>query len=1330
METKKRPSDDSSDPDAISSTNLASGQSDIDKDVAAPTPMDVDTVKAEIAPRTATNSSSPTGETNKRLKMTVEGDTFGVELPSLNDVPDPSKESIDVTRWAEQLDDKDAQGSIGHGIADDASTLATFPTNSTLEPEPTSAETVVESKEIEKDTAQSNHDVAKQDLASALMTAGAAPSAEELNDAILPVASLSEPLMTTLEILESENAVVSKPEDASASTSHPQSTPTTSENIPSVESQDPASAKPSVSEENQPGASAPSDATVFEDASKKDDSTTHDSEVTAEGQDTAPRNADDQPLTKAENPIHEASSVLSVSLQSTSGSHDDRDVDMASPRPHVTVRALTSKNESASQGIGQESKQDDPRPLSKEPDSEGRSARQPMPESGSYGLQVRPPSPQQKLPGAITPVRTSPAQSLPPLSSITPTQPPSDAPQGLSRPSRSSMSVSALLVSNDDDSEQEPDHGRRMSRSIFEQFERGGSQKLSHSPTLTAPISSAHASSTAPQNAQSSGQAPPSSISPHSGSGASLHRMLDTTEMPPLHLNQSGYARSTAEPGHSSTRSQDLSRGAPSKDYPADEVMESGGVSGYGAPRHRLVSPVGVRPLQDSINGSNGGPANNKLPGVGSMTGLPAHDTHHHSGPAFRNEATHTPRQNSYSSSQHSIMGHPTNANGHYPSAAHPTHSSGIPPSAPTPSPATIPSAISSHHPKLIVKNDPSLTTSDRPELFLGYYRYEPALLLPNLEGRENCLVEVRIASPYLTYDNIKVKRRELWGTDIYTDDSDVVAMLIHAGFFIPPMGIHSSDQDLLQPDSQQHNFAADPIKHIYPSFDLAVTLRVMPKLVKYQGSIRNRIKSRTWKTKHDGQGLRIESVKKLCSGEALNRGRGQSKRRMKEYNQERLRVLSNIHDETTESLQNERAMRTATFEFTHQGDPCFKYSPELVMDRHDGLSRKWTSWRLKKEVLILENDEERYEISLQHQAGTDARRFDQYRFAVISPRTSLSSWSKNTYPLNSEELTEVLYEDLDWQDFEWVERGVVVQPSQRTKRRTTRSGSGSLMDGIVAADKDLKHATTATKTTSSPPTTTEPMAMDVEDGAAGKGASQDAVLRSKPGAEAHEALETHQDGVFCVVSRLSWRPRSEQRAARPTSTNTGTGLNVESKTTAKTADKPQSVESSSQHGPKGSTPAPISSTSGGAKSSQEQVEASAGAGSILAEKPNDDVPAQGNAANGQRDSLEEEAVPAATKESAPESESPVASRPPVLSPVQPSDPSKPAPLTAAENAMDVDTKVSPVAPTPPGQPQPPQQQETDPANLPAADGAPSTSESSRVEPEEGELEEGEIASD
>jgi len=146
--------------------------------------------------------------------------------------------------------------------------------------------------------------------------------------------------------------------------------------------------------------------------------------------------------------------------------------------------------------------------------------------------------------------------------------------------------------------------------------------------------------------------------------------------------------------------------------------------------------------------------------------------------------------------------------------------------------------------------------------------------------------------------------------------------VLIHGGFFIPPISTHSSEQDSLQPTSLQHNFVPDPIKHICPGYDLAVTLRVVPKLIKYQGSIRHRIKSRTWNTGHDGVSLKVESIRKLCPGEALNRGRSQSKRRMKEYTQERLRVLANIRDENTESLQNERAMRTATFEFTHQGDP------------------------------------------------------------------------------------------------------------------------------------------------------------------------------------------------------------------------------------------------------------------------------------------------------------------------------------------------------------------------------------------------------------------------
>ncbi|KAF8979822.1 hypothetical protein BGZ52_004538, partial [Haplosporangium bisporale] len=512
-----------------------------------------------------------------------------------------------------------------------------------------------------------------------------------------------------------------------------------------------------------------------------------------------------------------------------------------------------------------------------------------------------------------------------------------------------------------------------------------------------------------------------------------LKEPVGTPRRDPIEPNMrhGGYNRSPIEHGHPG-RQEPMLQGPPRapREYPADEVMESGGVSGYTGHRHRLASPVGIRP--DPVAGPNG-----KLPGLGAMN-MPSsgHEHGHHPRPEGPLPPT---RPGSYSPVQHASYGNVANGIMYPPSSHSGYHGHHAPNMGQVEQP---------RHPRLIIHSD-SLKMDGRPELFLGYHRYDPATLLPNMEGNENSLLEVRIASTYLTYDNAKVRKRELWGTEVYTDDSDVVATLIHSGFYIPPLTPTSTDQDSLQPTGQ-HNFAS-LIQHICPGFDLAVTIRAMPKLEKYQGSIQNRIKSRTWSTDdHSGASFKIESIRKLPAGEALNRGRGQSKRRIKESCTERQRVLANIHDETTESLQNERAMRTATFEFTQQGYPCFKYSPELVMDRHDGLSRKWTSWRLKSAVLILENDEERYEISLQHQAGTDSRRFDQYRFAVISPRTSLPS--EATYPLGAQDLVEVLYEDLDWQDFEWVERGVVVQPSNRPKKNGAMEG----VDGVATNKQEV----------------------------------------------------------------------------------------------------------------------------------------------------------------------------------------------------------------------------------------------------------------------------------
>jgi hypothetical protein len=79
--------------------------------------------------------------------------------------------------------------------------------------------------------------------------------------------------------------------------------------------------------------------------------------------------------------------------------------------------------------------------------------------------------------------------------------------------------------------------------------------------------------------------------------------------------------------------------------------------------------------------------------------------------------------------------------------------------------------------PKLIIKNDLVWKSIEgKPEKSLGVFVYEPGVQLPVLEGQENATLEVRIPSWWLTYDNKMIRKRALWGTDIYTDDTDIVA--------------------------------------------------------------------------------------------------------------------------------------------------------------------------------------------------------------------------------------------------------------------------------------------------------------------------------------------------------------------------------------------------------------------------------------------------------------------------------------------------------------------------------------------------------------------------
>lgn len=155
--------------------------------------------------------------------------------------------------------------------------------------------------------------------------------------------------------------------------------------------------------------------------------------------------------------------------------------------------------------------------------------------------------------------------------------------------------------------------------------------------------------------------------------------------------------------------------------------------------------------------------------------------------------------------------------------------------------------------PKLIVKNDAVMNfIQGIEETDLGEHIYTPSNPVPCLDGKLNGILTIRIARQYFyKSENESIRKRALWGTDIYTDDSDIVAILLHTG----RLGKKN------------------------PSKDAIVKVRVLPRLIKYSGSLRHNIMSRGWKTRHDGESIMVEDLKWV--EDESRRGRKEMKERI-----------------------------------------------------------------------------------------------------------------------------------------------------------------------------------------------------------------------------------------------------------------------------------------------------------------------------------------------------------------------------------------------------------------------------------------------------------------
>ncbi|KAI9791845.1 MAG: hypothetical protein M1816_003390 [Peltula sp. TS41687] len=202
--------------------------------------------------------------------------------------------------------------------------------------------------------------------------------------------------------------------------------------------------------------------------------------------------------------------------------------------------------------------------------------------------------------------------------------------------------------------------------------------------------------------------------------------------------------------------------------------------------------------------------------------------------------------------------------------------------------------------PKLVISSSPVLKSiSHLPRHHLGSTIYQPHLSpsplhpthshpytthpqpLPFFPTKPNSTFTIRVPCAHLTPDSRSqlIHRRPLWGTEIYTDDSDVLAAAMHAGFIRGSWDLPDPDVSLLLSSSATTR-AADAPPSPPEGKDASITVLILPPLERYASSVRFGVRSRAWGDRHDGMSFMILRLDWLPPRPGLREERGGEARR------------------------------------------------------------------------------------------------------------------------------------------------------------------------------------------------------------------------------------------------------------------------------------------------------------------------------------------------------------------------------------------------------------------------------------------------------------------
>jgi hypothetical protein len=306
-----------------------------------------------------------------------------------------------------------------------------------------------------------------------------------------------------------------------------------------------------------------------------------------------------------------------------------------------------------------------------------------------------------------------------------------------------------------------------------------------------------------------------------------------------------------------------------------------------------------------------------------------------------------------------------------------------------------------------------------------------------------------------LSFPTDQVRARQLWGTDTYTSDSDLVAVLMHRGYYLPS--------------------AATP-----PSLvELRAVVRAVAPLETYASTSRNGVRSRSWGAVRVGCSFAVEScVAVLSAAKAKERGGGglgvaipgePSAPRAKGPGAKKAAAAAaaaaddapatfvtltpdpdrfaattpTFFPNNVESVVNTRAsaanserrgklVREVTVQYNLCNEPWLKYGAAAVADRGFKKS-EWTAARLRRETLFLESHAHRYELSFEgdpeavDDEGKGLASEDAYRFARCVAPKSLTETTRLGVPLPPSELADVKT-GLKWSDVTFGAGSVVVK--------------------------------------------------------------------------------------------------------------------------------------------------------------------------------------------------------------------------------------------------------------------------------------------------------------